>query len=408
MKRLIGVVCLAVLLSSSPVLAVVYVKCDSPGPTFDGTSWDTAFHTIQEGINAAFAVGGDEVWVAAGSYVERISLNAGVGLYGGFAGIESSREQRDWVANATILDGDQGGTVVTILPGTELPTVVSGFVIRNGRATRGAGIKCSISSLTIAHNVITSNVATGQYSPGGGIACDGGSPTIYDNDIVKNYGGGIRCSYASPTISNNRIVANNGYPGISCHHSSPTIHDNFILANDSHWRSGGGIFCMSSSPKIVGNTIAGNRAENGGGLYCGKSSPTVVNNVIAFNSSGVFRYNQTGAPILTGNCVYGNPEYDYNGLDPGTGDFFEDPQFADLAYGDVHIQPTSPCVDRGSNDVIEPGWQDVDGQARIMPDDGLVDVGADESDGTVYAAAPRMVRVAEPVPSIVGRGGGSM
>ena len=50
----------------------------------DGFSWATAKLTVQAGLNAA--VSGDQLWVAAGIYVERITLKAGVALYGGFAG----------------------------------------------------------------------------------------------------------------------------------------------------------------------------------------------------------------------------------------------------------------------------------------------------------------------------------
>ncbi|MCL6628241.1 MAG: hypothetical protein K6U00_01400 [Armatimonadetes bacterium] len=86
------------------------VKWDSPvnGP---GYSWSDAYHTVQGAINVALA--GDEIWVAAGTYVEQITLKKDVALYGGFSGVETSREQRNWVANVTVLDGNQVGSVVT-------------------------------------------------------------------------------------------------------------------------------------------------------------------------------------------------------------------------------------------------------------------------------------------------------
>lgn len=98
--------------------SVWYVDKDNSSGIEDGTSWATAFTKIQPAINAAEQDGGGEVWVAEGTYGEaRISYphgldagNAGslimreaVDLYGGFVGIETSRNQRNLfvpIANA--------------------------------------------------------------------------------------------------------------------------------------------------------------------------------------------------------------------------------------------------------------------------------------------------------------------
>ena len=93
----------------------------------DGSSWSLAKRTTQAGIDAA-ATGG-EVWVARGIYGERITLRAFAYLYGGFAGIETQRDDRNWQTHATVLDGQQGNpwsgvrARVTEPPGsTDLPS----------------------------------------------------------------------------------------------------------------------------------------------------------------------------------------------------------------------------------------------------------------------------------------------
>ena len=137
---------------------------------------------------------------------------------------------------------------------------------------------------------------------------------------------------------------------------------------------------------VVNNTITGNSSPSGGGIYCdGVSSPTIANTILAWNSSGFCKESGSGIPILRSNCVYGNATYNYSGVvDPtGTnGNTSINPGLAQPFYANVHIQPGSPCLDAGDDSVVQAGWTDMDGQPRKQ---GVhVDIGADESDGTVW------------------------
>src|SRR5512138_1481672 len=96
--------------------AVIHVKpTGSDGNS--GLDWDHAKATVTAAIQTAAA--GDEIWVAAGTYNERIrnkvsgELSVDVALYGGFAGTESARDERSVPDNPTILDGGAAGSVVT-------------------------------------------------------------------------------------------------------------------------------------------------------------------------------------------------------------------------------------------------------------------------------------------------------
>jgi parallel beta-helix repeat protein len=237
--------------------ATIYV-CPAGSDANDGLTWPTAKKTVQAGLNAAAS--DDQVWVAAGTYVENITLKSGVALYGGFAGGESDLAQRNWTTNVTVLDGNQQDRVVS-LPLTPGQTArLDGFTIRNGR----------------------------PYLGGGGILCGGGSPVIANNRITGNnvrpleWGGGIFCEDGSPTIINNVITGNSASAGggIYCWDGSPTIANN-IIAGNSVYDSGGGI-CWKSHENLtlVNNTIIGNSASSGGGIYSGSSSfPTITNPV---------------------------------------------------------------------------------------------------------------------------------
>ena len=43
-----------------------------------------------------------------------------------------------------------------------------------------------------------------------------------------------------------------------------------------------------------------------------------------------------------------------------------DPWLADVARGNTHIQPNSPCKDAGDDAVVQAGWLDIDSQTRII------------------------------------------
>ena len=76
------VLCIFCLGVSTAAGATVFVKVGGVGA---GTSWADALGSIQAGITAAFPTS-DQVWVAKGTYLELITLAAGVAVYGGFLG----------------------------------------------------------------------------------------------------------------------------------------------------------------------------------------------------------------------------------------------------------------------------------------------------------------------------------
>lgn len=108
------------LLSNMGFSGILYVDINATG-TNDGTSWTNAFNKLSDALMSASY--GDEIWVAEGIYKPELILDLnsdggsdlreavfnipnGVALYGGFAGNEMNREERNWSENITILSGD--------------------------------------------------------------------------------------------------------------------------------------------------------------------------------------------------------------------------------------------------------------------------------------------------------------
>ncbi|NJO05151.1 MAG: right-handed parallel beta-helix repeat-containing protein, partial [Chloroflexaceae bacterium] len=208
---------------------VYYVSPDGDD-TNDGLSWATAFANLQTAL--AVASDGAEIWVAAGTYypdegtgqVDNVrsstfALIDGVAIYGGFAGDEALRSERDPATNGTILSGDldQSGDItandayhVVSSNNNTVDTVLDGFTITGGNAdatdpnNRGGGIFTQNSSTATFTNVtISGNVAR----DGGGIYNDNSNPTFTNVAITGNTaqasGGGIyNVNGSSPTFTN--------------------------------------------------------------------------------------------------------------------------------------------------------------------------------------------------------------
>ncbi|HYS56391.1 MAG TPA: right-handed parallel beta-helix repeat-containing protein [Thermoanaerobaculia bacterium] len=378
------------------------VYCDNANgdDANSGRSWRTSKKSIRAAMDASRE--GEEIWVAAGKYVENIALKPGVKLYGGFAGVEIFREERNPERNRTILDGKQKGSVISIPSRAGRDTVVDGFTIQHGNAAWvGGGIQIACGAApTIANNSITDNRA--DFAGGGiGMTCDGasesGNPIITNNRIADNRagirGGGIYAAGRAVTILNNSIGGNRAEFGGGIHAADGLIANNALVENRAD-ASGGGIYGGHGSAQIINNALVDNRADQeGGGIALAEASALVASNIIAFGSSGIAAARSSISPNLRNNCVFGNREFDYLGVPRGTGDLNVDPRLNDLRGKevDVRLRPTSPCIDAGDDAAVGPGWTDINGDPRILR--RHVDIGADEAHNAVaQRSAPLVMR----------------
>ncbi|MFN0215542.1 MAG: choice-of-anchor Q domain-containing protein, partial [Saprospiraceae bacterium] len=214
-----------------------YVNHNASGSA-DGSSWANAFIRVQQAL--AVAQDGDEIWIAKGTYkptttndrYARYDLPSGVAVYGGFAGTETQREQRDWTANLTILSGDIGvpgdstdnsfNVLYAYSPNDK--TRLDGLVFEEGNATNddinidyhrptrsGGGIyldgeNFGYAQLSVVNCTIRRNRALYQ---GGGIYANGRSGgmaiirldnCLFEMNTSQTFGGGfsIENDFAQP------------------------------------------------------------------------------------------------------------------------------------------------------------------------------------------------------------------
>jgi|GEM_PF-1335742 len=268
--------------------AVLRVKADSTGTPANGSTWTNAFPSITNALPAAVA--GDEIWVAAGTYAGGILMKSGVALYGGFAGTETARSERDPEANPTVIDG-RNTVSGFFFTNSALPdTRVDGFTVRNCISTSGAAFRAQIGSPTIANNLVVNCLAT-VY--GSGVYLESSAAVVTNNVFSFNgtdatvAGGAIFATNSTPRLEGNTFSGNRARDGgaVVFAQSSGFLERNNFIANRAG-RDGGALSLINASPRTTHNRFTGNGSGSRGGALAivgGGSSPLVFNNVMIRN-----------------------------------------------------------------------------------------------------------------------------
>jgi hypothetical protein len=244
-------------------------------------------------------------------------------------------------------------------------------IINNSSTWGGGGVYLQIGGL-VSNCVIAGNRSTGAGSSGGGILISRSS----GNNVVE-----------ACRISNNICTASPGGGGISITNGgvvrNSLIHHN---TNSSASGNGGGALlgnASASSPYgLINCTIANNYSANeGGGIAALGPSNNIVNCIIAANRSA--------AGVYPDVYNYGSNSNNYwyscanAAFSPNQGNITNAPDFMDT-NGNWRLQPSSPCINTGTNQSWMTNAYDLDGHRRIIY--GTVDMGCYEAiyEGTIY------------------------
>lgn len=237
----------------------------------------TPFCTVQAAINASSAR--DVIQIAAGSYIEQITLDRNVTLVG--AGVSTTPGLCDGVTNLL------GSPPVTVLAG--VTAAISGVTIKGGAfAPFGAGVS-NAGNLSLFNSEVCQNATSLQ---GGGIYTSGPlllfNVQVYDNaqTIFGCEGGGLFVAAGGAAIVNkssfsgNRVTRGAGIAVVSGGTllvTNSTIKSNF--ADDSSPSllegAGGGIYnagvAIIDQTEVGGGLLDGNVVLNangvGGGIF---------------------------------------------------------------------------------------------------------------------------------------------
>jgi len=312
-------------------------------------------------INYAFdqTDSGDTIHIAAGEYVENVSLFHAVNLEG--AG-----------ATTTILNGDAYSNVVYVFSDT-IPTTISHLMIRNGASEYGGGVG-NISQLILDDVIIEDNAVTSQ---GGGIYNDGDLTML--NSIVRNNSssnvaaGMINHNTAvirNSTFTGNTVTSNN-YGGAIHNNADATMElTNVTISGNEAYSSGG--LSNSGTADLVNVTIANNTGDGIGYFSAG----SVVNSILSNNTD------ENCGVVMTAFSLGSNLDSDASCGFSGSGDLQDTPAMLQpLGYVNSMIPTHSPLVDSPVVDSGDPAHcPDTDARGVTRPLDG---------DGTGGAACDR-------------------
>ena len=307
-------------------VTVVYYVTTTGSDTANGLSWATAFESVQHAINTAEADTADaEVWVAQGTYYPTECLTdadglqtaneyksfimyAGVDVYGGFFGNETTRDigvtggrqlgtsGEIWdFAYPTILDGSNSSSYHVVWFGSNgfssftyagIESVQIPNTLNSECLMHGFTIKNGFANINIRIENTTNSKRKYIHTAGGGVAITGNgilSCCIVKNNMAKIGGAGIAMFNGAKVI--NCFVTEN--EAIGAHYYNSLLTPPLFVSFD-YWRAdGAGIMaggsdtscCIIDGCKIHNNlarandnypnaaSSTNNKTNNGGGVY---------------------------------------------------------------------------------------------------------------------------------------------
>lgn len=392
----------------------IYVWSEGDGS--DGTSWAKAFTSVQAAID--FARGSNTIHVAGETFDLAQTLVwssvRNVEIRGGYAAGSSTvgpgpRDPERW---PTVIRRASG--TFRVLGAANLSDCrLTGVTIQDGNTPTdtvkafGGGIYILLSELDIEDCIIRnnrSNASGNGYVWGGGIyALDSTVTlrrTLFTGNVAKStpgsnnnraHGGALASENSTIRVFNCRFIGNDadaqGYRGswggaIYLLGGTGLIRNSLLSGNRAGpvtARGQGGAIYLNPGTVVESCTIAGNQCNGNaalvtttaGGIY--DTGGLVTNTIVYFNTNtyvsaasdvyttALARFGYSCAPELT------------NG---GAFNIVDNPLFTDVNAGLYTLQPLSPCVGKGLDQVWMKADVDLAGNARIAA--GQVDMGAYE------------------------------
>jgi len=313
----------------------MYVDINSASPTVPYGSWATAAVNLQDAL--AIAAPSQQVWIAEGVYVPGANRTNtflldvdGISLFGGLTSGMGSLDERDWVANRTVLSGDILGNDAGFVNNSENCYHV--MTITSNASLNGL--------ILVSGNADGTN---GNNGMGGGIyAKSTGYPAIeIDNCVFSNNactrvgtedggGGAIYTWFCSSTLSNcsfnmNDAIGINANGGGMYIYGGQTVLMACNFTSNTCGGTGGALrFDANASANIYDSSFVGNSARACGAIYVSAvqvlidGCEFIQNQAANLYGGAVYFWSCTGTNRLL-NCLFDRNEAAWRGGALGSG-----------------------------------------------------------------------------------------
>ncbi|MCO5248595.1 MAG: right-handed parallel beta-helix repeat-containing protein [Chitinophagales bacterium] len=387
---------------------IIYVDSANTCSNGDGSSWKNALKSFNRALQIADSINNqsnssfhvNQIWVAKGTFQpssgQSFTMIKDVKIYGGFAGNETTLNQRDLsLGNTSILKGNDNSVIRNNNNGLSATAILDGFTLVEGKTTLGGGGVYNYNvSPTFSNCFFYNNFATIQ---GGGMDNESSSNPniincIFEQNISQGNGGAIfnylnsspkirQCKFINNKAQNGGAIGNNN-------NAAPQIV-NSIFTQNTATGSGGAINNNNNSlaVKITNSLLMKNKANIGATINSENTlSNLILNCTIVKDSANQGGILTNGISTIINTVIWGNSNSPYGGginiinsVVQGQPNAI-DPHFADFTNDDFRIgNGCSPLINAGTlTDTVGLGLLnfDLDGNPRVY--NSMIDIGAYE------------------------------
>ena len=268
------------------------------GNAWENPNYETLSAYIAAGVGKAAT---DEIWLAGVHEIESQweIIRWQSKLYGGFAGTETSLEQRELNASGLPWDfkhpttirlkaGSEGSILFTSMSSGQQAslTEIDGIVFDGSNCTKSAiFLRAFTNAMTIRNCVIENTTASINNILNGGtddyiagaitVGSDDAIPTgtlVVEGCLIQNNSGRVGGVFSRGTTILNCVIRNN-----EAKTSAVGVYNT---------GAGGGVYTVGLAANIINCIIDGNKAAgNGGGIYNSVAETVIQNSVIANNTA---------------------------------------------------------------------------------------------------------------------------